>query len=111
MSIVKSAIEFTNTVKFCNKAASDTISKCNQLKLEFNNNKFNQTLAKIQLDGMFTTGLREFKEVNEKTTSAVDEALIKSKKTTVQKIIAILLEKKLVGNKKQARPEMHYDFQ
>ena len=33
---------------------------------------------------MFTTGLKEFGEVNEKTTSAVGEALIKNKKTIVQ---------------------------
>ena len=45
---------------------------------------------------MFTTGLREFKEVKEETTSAVDEALIKNKKTIVQYVIAILLESKLV---------------
>ena len=57
---------------------------------------------------MFTTGLREFKEVNEKT--AVDEPLIKNIKTIVQYIIATLLESKLVGNKEQARLEMHYDF-
>ena len=33
---------------------------------------------------MFTTGLKELREVNKKTKSAVDEALIKNKKTTVQ---------------------------
>ena len=33
---------------------------------------------------MFTTGLRDIKEVNEKTTSAVDEALMKKKdKSTI----------------------------
>ena len=59
---------------------------------------------------MFTTGLKEFEEVNEKTTSFINEALIKNKKTIVQYIIAILLESKLVENKEQARLEMHYDF-
>ena len=57
---------------------------------------------------MFTTGLRELKQVNEKTTCADDEALIKSKKTIVQYIIAISLDSKLVYNKEQARLEMHY---
>ena len=52
---------------------------------------------------MFTTGLKEFNEINKKTNSAVDEALIKNKKTIVQYIIAILLESKLVDNKEQAR--------
>ena len=37
---------------------------------------------------MFTTGLREFKEIKEKTTSAVDEALMKNKMPRVQYIIA-----------------------
>ena len=32
---------------------------------------------------MFTNGLNEFKETNKKTNSAVDEALIKNKGTTV----------------------------
>ena len=59
---------------------------------------------------MFTTGLKEFNEVNKKSNSAVDEIVIKNKKTIVQYIIAILLESKLVDNKEQARLEMHYDF-
>ena len=59
---------------------------------------------------MFTTGLKEFKKVNEKTISAVDEALIKNKETIVQYIVSILLESKLVDNREQARPEILYDF-
>ena len=59
---------------------------------------------------MFTTGLWGFKEVNKKTNSFRDEALIKNKKTIVKYMIAILLESKLVDNKEQARLEMHYDF-
>ena len=59
---------------------------------------------------MLTTGLKEFKEVNEKTTSAVNEALMKNKRTIVQYIIAIFLESKLVDNKEQANIEMRYDF-
>ena len=65
----------TNTVNLCNKVASDTISKYNQLKLESDNNRYNQNITNIQLDYMFTTGLKEFEEVNEKTNSSIDEAL------------------------------------
>ena len=63
---IKSATEVTNTVNFCNKVASDTISKYNQLKLEIDNNKFNQNFANIHLDDIFTTGLKEFIEINKK---------------------------------------------
>ena len=57
---------------------------------------------------MFTTGLKDCKDVNEETDSAVDEALTKNKKSIVQYIIAISLEIKL-DNKELARLEMHYD--
>ena len=59
---------------------------------------------------MFTSGPKEFQEVNEKTNSAFDEALTKNKKTIIQYIVVILLESKLVDNKKKARLEMHCDF-
>ena len=49
-------------------------------------------------------------KIIKKTNSAVEEALLKNKKTIAQYIIAILLEKKLVAKKEQARLEMHYDF-
>ena len=52
---IKSANEVTNTVNFCNKVDGDTISKYNLLKLEINNNKFNQNITNIHLDDMFTT--------------------------------------------------------
>ena len=55
---IESANEVTNTVKFCNKVAADTISKYNQLKLEIDNNKCNQNISNIQLDEMCTTGLK-----------------------------------------------------
>ena len=57
-TFIESANEVTNTVKFCNKVAADTISKYNQLKQESDNNKFNQNITNIQLDEMFTTGLK-----------------------------------------------------
>ena len=74
--LIESANEVTNTFNFCNKVAADTISKYNQLKEEFDNNEFNQNITNIQLDEMFTTGLKEFKEVNKKTNSFIDEALL-----------------------------------
>ena len=107
---IESAIEVTNTVKICNKVADDTISKYNQIKQQFDSNKFNQNITNIQLDDMSFTGLKEFKEINKKTNSAVDEALIKNKRTIVQYIIAILLRSTLVDNKEQARLEMQYGF-
>ena len=61
---IESTNEVRNTVKFCNKVAADTISKYNQLKQEFDNNKFNQNITNIHLDDMFTNGLREMKEYN-----------------------------------------------
>ena len=81
---IESTNEVRNTVKFCNKVAADTISKYNQLKQEFNNHKFNQNITNIQQDEMLTTGLKDFKEVNEKTNSFIDEALLKNKRTIVQ---------------------------
>ena len=64
---IKSANEVKNTVICCNNVASDTISKYNQLKLEIveiDSNNFNQNITNIHLDDIFTTGLKEFKEVN-----------------------------------------------
>ena len=80
---IESTNEVRNNVKFCNKVAADTISKYHQLKQEFDNNKFNQNITNLQLDDMFTTGLKEFKEFNKKTTSFIDEALLKNKRTIV----------------------------
>ena len=49
---ITSANEVTNTVNFCDKVATDTISKYNQIKLEIDNNKFNQNFTNIHLDDM-----------------------------------------------------------
>ena len=46
--------------------ASDTISKYNQLKQDFDNNKFNQNNTNIHLDDMFTTGLKKLTEIHKK---------------------------------------------
>ena len=60
-AFIESANEVTNTVKFCNKVAADTISKYIQLKQEFDNNKFYHNITNIHLDDMFTNGLKEMK--------------------------------------------------
>ena len=96
---IESTNEVRNTVKFCNKVAADTISKYNQLKQKFDNNKFNQNITNIQLDEMFTNGLREMKEYNKSLRGVI-----------VQYIIAILLQSKLLDNKEKDRLEMHYSF-
>ena len=64
----------------------------------------------MQLDEMFTSGLKEFKEVNKRTNSFLDEALSKNKRTIAQYIIAILLRRTLLDNKKQESLEKHYGF-
>ena len=96
---IETANEVTNTVNFCNNFAADTISKYNQLKQEFDNNKFNQNIINIHLDGMFTNGLREMKEYKKSL-----------RKVIVQYMIAILLQSTLADYKEQARIEMHFGF-
>ena len=96
---IESTNEVRNTAKFCNKVAADTISKYNQLKQEFDNNKFNQNITNIQLDEMFTNGLREMKEYNKSLRGVI-----------VQYVIAILLQSNLLHNKEKDRLEMHYSF-
>ena len=96
---IESTNEVRNTVKFCNKVATETISKYNQLKHEFDNNKVNQNITNIHLDEMFTNGLREMKEYNKSLRGVI-----------VQYIIAILLQSKLLDNKEKDRLEMHYSF-
>ena len=59
---------------------------------------------------MFTTGLKEFKEVNKKDLFFIEEALLNNKRTIVQYIIAILLRSTLLDNKEQESLEMHYGF-
>ena len=78
---IESANEVTNTVKSGNKVAADTISKYNQIKQEFDNNKFKQNFTNIHLDDMFTNGLGEMKEYNKSL-----------RKVIVQYIIAIPLQ-------------------
>ena len=96
---IKSANEVTNVVNFCNKVAADTISKYNQLEQEIDNNKFNRNITNINLDDMFTNGLRGMKEYNKSLRGVI-----------VIYIISILLRSKLHDKKEQDRLEMHYGF-
>ena len=89
----------TNIVHFGNKVSADTISKYNELKLEFDNNKFNQSITNIQLGDACVDRWRGLRENH-----------ILMMKIVIKYIISILLESKLVDNKEQARLEMHYDF-
>ena len=96
---IESTNEVRNTAKFCDKVAADTISRYNQLKQEFDNNKFNQNITNIHINEMFTNCLRQMKEYNKSLRGVI-----------VQCIIAILLQSKLLDNKEKDRLEMHYSF-
>ena len=89
----------TKIVHFGNKVSADTISKYNELKMEFDNNKFNQSNTNIQLGDACVDRWRDLKQNH-----------ILLMKIVIKYIIAILLESKLLENKEQARLEMHYDF-
>ena len=82
--LLKSEFDFENP---SNKVVADTISKYNQLKQEFDNNKFYQNITNIHLDDMFTNGLRKMKEYNKSL-----------RKVIVHYIIALLLQSTLVDN-------------
>ena len=89
----------TNIVHFGEKVSADTIYKYNEQKVEFDNNKFNQSITNIQLGDACVDRWRGLRE---------NHTLMM--KIVIKYIIAILLEIKLVDNKEQARLEMHYDF-
>ena len=89
----------TNIVHFGNKVFADTISKYNELNLEFDNSKFNRSIINIQLGDACVERWR-----------GLGENHILMMKIVIKYIIAILLESKLVDNKEQASLEMHYDF-
>ena len=89
----------TNIDHFGNKVSTDTVFNYNELNVEFDNNKFNQSITNIQLGDACVDRWRGLKENH-----------ILMMKIDIKYIIAILLESKLVDNKEQARLEMHYDF-
>ena len=78
----------TNIIYFVNKISADTISKYNELKLEFDNTKINQSITNIQLGDACVDRWRGLRENH-----------ILMMKIIIKYIIAILLESKLVGNK------------
>ena len=66
--------------------------------MEFDNNKFNQSITNIQLGYACVDRWRGLRE---------NQTLMM--KIVIKYIIAIILEIKLVDNKEQARLEMHYE--
>ena len=89
----------TNIVHICNKVSADNICKYNELKVEFDNNKFNQKITNIRLGDACVDRWRGFRENH-----------ILLMKIVVKYITATFLESKLVVNKEQERLEMRYDF-
>ena len=89
----------TNIAHICNKVSADTISKYNELKVEFDSNKFIQTISNIALGDACVDRWRGLRENH-----------ILMMKIVIKYIIAILLESKLVDNKEQERLEKRYDF-
>ena len=90
---------FAHIACFRNKVSADTISKNNEIKVEFANNKFNQTITKIELGDACVDRWRGLREIH--------RLMIKM---VIKYIIAIIRASKLVHNKEQARLELHYDF-
>ena len=89
----------TNIVHFGKIVFADAISENNELKVEFDNNKFNQSITNIQLGEAFVDRWRGLRE---------NHTLMM--KIVIKYIIRILLESEPVNNTEQARLEMHYDF-
>ena len=85
-----------NTVLFGNKVSDDTISNYYELKVEFDNNKFNQTITNNQLGIACVDRWRGLREKH-----------IVMIKMVIKYIIAIVLESK---PEEQATLETHYDF-
>ena len=89
----------TNIVHICNKVSADTISKYNELKEEFDNNKFNQSITNIQLGDACVDRWRGLRENH-----------ILMVKIVTKYIMAILLEGRLLDKNDQERLENHYEF-
>ena len=83
----------TNIVHICNKVSADTISKYNELKVEFDNFKFNQTITNIQLGDACVDRRRGLRENH-----------------ILMMKMAILLEGRLLDKNDQERLENHYEF-
>ena len=89
----------TNIVHFANKISVDTISKYNELKVEFDNNKFNQSITNIQLGDACVDRWRGLRKNH-----------ILMIKIVIKYLIAMLLESGLVDHREQERLEKYYNF-
>ena len=90
----------TNIVHICNKVSADTISKFIELKVEFDNNKFNQSITNIQLGDSFVDRWRGLRENH-----------ILMMKIVIKYIMAILFEGRLLDKNDHERLENHYEFE
>ena len=88
----------TNIVHVCKNVSADTISKY-ELKVEFDNNKFNQSITNIQLG-----------DASVDRWSGLRENHILMMKIVIKHIMAILLECRLLDKNDQERLENHYEF-
>ena len=89
----------TNFVHICSKVSAGTISKYKELKVEFDNNKFNQSITNIQLGDACVDRWRGLRENH-----------ILMMKIIIKFIMAILLEGRLLDENDQERPENHYEI-
>ena len=89
----------TKIVHICNKVSADTIFKYNELKVEFDNNKFNQSITSIQLGDACVDRWRGLRKSH-----------ILMMKIVIKYIMTILLEGRLLDKNDQERLENHYEF-
>ena len=80
----------TNIVHICNKILADTFFKYNELKVDFDNNKFNQSITNIQLGDACVDRWRGLRENH-----------------ILMMKMAILLEGRLLDKNDQERLENH----
>ena len=92
-------VELVSIVHFANKISANTFTKYNELKVEFDNNKFNQSITNIQLEDACVDRWRGLRENH-----------ILMLKIVIKYIIAMLLESGLVDNREQERLEKYYNF-
>ena len=89
----------TKIAHICNKVSADTISKYNELKVEFDNNSFNQSITNIQLGDAWVDRWR-----------GLGENHILMMKIVIKYIMAILLEGRLLDKNDQESLENRYEF-
>ena len=79
----------------CNKITSDIINKFTQINQEIDDNNFSQNVTNMELDDIFTSGVRESKEDKKSLSQNISQI----GKFIAQYLIAVLLENQLLDNK------------